>query len=101
MEIDIITLAKECPNLTISVKGSDLIEANNKLLQESERRLRDIIKTEEKSVFLTREQVMTKLNVVASTLWRWKQSSYLVPVNVGGQYRYKSSDIDEILEGKR
>lgn len=50
---------------------------------------------------LTREMVMEKLNIVPSTLWRWAKSGYLVPVNVGGQRRYKSTDVDEILEGKR
>ena len=50
---------------------------------------------------LTREMVMEKFNIVPSTLWRWAKSGYLVPINVGGQRRYKSTDVDEILEGKR
>jgi len=82
------------------VSANDLVALTNDCIAKT----RKMIETtaHEQSVELrTREEVIKQLNVAPSTLWRWKQSGYLVPINVGGQYRYKSTDINEILEGKR
>ena len=99
--VDIVRLCQECPGAILSIKAGDLIEANNRLIAETRRELEQSIMKRNDVTFLTREMVIAKLNVVPSTLWRWAKSGYLVPINVGGQRRYRSTDIDEILEGKR
>lgn len=96
--IDFIKLLKECPGLVVSIRMEDLVRANNQLIAEARRELEKEVAESNAVTFLTRDQVMAKLNVVPSTLWRWKQRGYLVPVNVGGQFRYRSSDIDKMLE---
>ena len=45
------------------------------------------------------ENAMQLLDVSKTTLWRWKQRGYLVPVRIGGIDRYRLRDIKRILEG--
>ncbi len=99
--IDLLRLAKEAPGTIIAVPVGDLMEANTRLIDQVRADLEREIAEKRTASFLTRETVLEKLSVAPSTLWRWQKSGYLVPVNVGGQRRYKSTDIDEILEGKR
>ena len=40
----------------------------------------------------TRKQTIALLGVDSSTLWRWAKSGYLVPVEYGGQRRYRAAD---------
>lgn len=96
--LDFIKLSKECPGLVVSIRLEDLVRANNQLIEDTRRELEREVAESNAVTFLTRDQVMAKLNVVPSTLWRWKKAGYLVPVNVGGQYRYRSSDIEKMLE---
>lgn len=99
--LDIISIARECPGTILSVKADDLIAANNQLveriLQENAKRDQE----KESLSYLTREMVLSKLSIGPTTLWRWAKTGYLVPINIGGQRRYKSTDINDILEGKR
>ena len=45
------------------------------------------------------ENAMQLLDVSKTTLWRWKQRGYLVPVRIGGIDRYRLRDIKRILKG--
>ena len=99
--VDILTLAKEAPGTIIAVRADDLMEANTRLIDQVRADLEREVAERQTATFLTREMVMERLNVAPSTLWRWQKSGYLVPVNVGGQRRYKSTDINDILEGNR
>lgn len=101
MEIDLLRIARECPGVIVSLTVEDLVSANERLIAETKRELEESITRKNQVTFLSREQVLERLNVAPSTLWRWQKSGYLVPINVGGQRRYKSCDIDEILEGKK
>lgn len=98
--IDLIQLAKEAPGTIISVPVEALLNANKMLVETAISSLERAVSAKDSAVLLTREQVMQKLNVVPSTLWRWQKRGYLVPVRVGGENRYRSTDIDKIMEGK-
>jgi hypothetical protein len=98
--IDLIMFAKEAPGTIISVPVGDLVEANKRLVETAISGLERAVSAKDSAVLLTREQVMQKLNVVPSTLWRWQKRGYLVPIRVGGENRYRSTDIDKILEGE-
>lgn len=98
---DIITIAREHPGTQFVVTAADLDAMQNKTFERLKKWLDQLGVNKEAVELRTREEVMKQLNVAPSTLWRWKQSGYLVPINVGGQYRYKSTDINEILEGKK
>ena len=101
MTIDLIKLAKECPGTILAVSAGDLVEANNRLIDQVRNDLEQEVARKRDVSYLTREMVLEKLNVVPSTLWRWQKKGYLVPVMVGGQNRYRSTDIDRILEGEQ
>lgn len=45
------------------------------------------------------KQTIALLGVDSSTLWRWAKSGYLVPVEYGGQRRYRVADVQRILNG--
>lgn len=101
--LDLIALAKECPDLTISVKASDLMEAaktfKDELLQEIN------VNTAEnnlpaKDEFLSREETMEMFHISSATIWRWKKCGYLVPVRIGNMDRYRLSDVNAILVEK-
>lgn len=49
----------------------------------------------------TRKQTIALLGIDSSTLWRWAKSGYLVPVEYGGQRRYRVADVQQILKGGR
>ena len=103
MEVNIIELARQCPEVTISVKASDLVEMGKTLKDELLQDLRDVLPEathREEDSFLTREETMKKLGVSSTTLWRWKKCGYLVPVQLGAMDRYRISDINAILVKK-
>ena len=98
--MNIIELARQCPEVTISVKASDLVEMGKTLKDELLQDLRDVLPEathREEDSFLTREETIKKLGVSSTTLWRWKKCGYLVPVQLGAMDRYRISDINAIL----
>lgn len=99
--VDIIKLAKECPGTIVAIQAGDFLEAGRRLVDEITARKEEARARLAASSLLTKEQVIQRLNVSDTTLWRWKKSGYLVPVEVGGQLRYKSAEIDAIVEGGR
>lgn len=100
MTTNLIELAKECPNVIISISAKDLVTANEMLVAECAREMEQTIADNKNVTYLTSDKVMKMLSITSSTLWRWKKTGYLVPIVVGGQQRYKSTDIQSILENK-
>lgn len=101
MFIDILTLAKEAPGTILAVRADDLVEANTRLIDQVRADLEKELAERNTATLMTREMVLEQLNVCPTTLWRWEKRGYLVPVEVGGQRRYKSTDIKRIMEGDR
>ena len=100
MEANLIALAKACPDAIISVKVSDLIEANEALVARTKEQLEQIITDQATETYPSREKVAELLDVDLSTLWRWAKRGLLVPIEIGGKRRYKMSDIRRILNGR-
>ena len=98
MEYDLIQLAKECPGLTVSIKLTDLVEANKELIEETKRNLQKTLEDAKSEEYLSREKVIEWLEVSATTLWRWEKCGYLIPVAVGNKKKYRMSDIQKILK---
>lgn len=99
MTTNLIELAKQCPDLVVSIKLHELVEANNLLIVEVKQQLEQTIADEKAETYPSREKVMEILDVSQATMWRWAKSGLLVPVNVGGKRRYRMSDVRRILEG--
>lgn len=100
MEKKLIFLARECPDLQVTIKLGELIEANRELVRETKRELEQQIADANAETYPSRQKVMEILDVSEPTLWRWAKIGYLVPVDCGGKKRYKMSDVKKILEGK-
>ena len=98
--INIVEIARECPGTIIAVRAEDLVEANNRLIDKVRSDLEKELAQRQGVTYMTRDEVIEKLSVAPSTLWRWQKRGYLVPVKVGGENRYRSTDIDRILEGE-
>lgn len=101
MDQNLFSFLNDHPDLTVSIKLGDLVEANRLLIAETKRELEQQIIDANTETYPSREKVMEILDVTASTLWRWQKQNYLVPINVGGKRRYLMSDIKKILEGKK
>lgn len=87
--------------MVIQVKLTDLIEANESLIEQSKKELEQLITDQNTETYPSREKVMQMLDVSSATLWRWQKNGYLEPLNVGGKRRYKMSDINRILNGEK
>ena len=98
--LDLIALAKQCPDVTLSVKASDLDEYSRSLIAGVLNELRGdhpVFQVPEEEKLVTRDYALERLSVSAPTLWRWKKSGYLVPVRVGSMDRYRLSDINALI----
>jgi hypothetical protein len=98
--LNLIELAKEAPGTIISIPVQDLVFANERLVEKTIADLEKKLAEKRETIYFTKDQVLAKLNVAPSTLWRWQKRGYLLPVKVGGENRYRSTDIDKILEGE-
>ena len=87
--------------MMVSVKLSDLVEANTLLIAEAKNELEQMIADQNAETYPSREKVMEMLGVCEATLWRWAKNGYLVPLNVGGKRRYRMSDVKRILKGEK
>lgn len=99
MNTTLIEAAKQCPEMVVSIKVGDLIEANNILLENARAQLEQKIADASAETYLTTEKVCKMLDVSVTTLWRWAKTKYLVPITYGGQKRYRKSDVERIIEG--
>lgn len=97
MAATIIELAKQCPDVCITVKAGDLIEAVNYCVDKTRKDLEQQITDSKTETYPTPTQVAEILQVDLSTLWRWKNKGYLVPIEIGGKRRYRMSDVKRIL----
>ena len=103
MEVNIIELATQCPDITISIKASDLLAAGRTLKDEILEELRanqEDYPAPATEQLLSREETMEKFKISSATIWRWKKCGYLVPVKVGSMDRYRLSDINALLAKK-
>lgn len=102
--MDLMAIAKAFPEMTVSIRLRDLLEANEELVRkvraeaEREQARRDrqagdhLIQKEEARGLLGSPD--------PSTLWRWEKAGYLTPVRIGGKVFYRRSDIDGVIKAK-
>lgn len=93
-------LLKENSAINVTVNAGQLVEAIDYAVLKTKKELEQQITDANTETYPSPEQVAKILGVDKSTLWRWKKSSYLIPIEIGGKRRYRMSDINKILEGK-
>lgn len=98
--IDLLRLADQAPLINLTITAGDLKEFAAQLISDTKAELEQKISDSKGDTYLTTERVIEMMGVSKTTLWRWKQKGYLVPVRIGGNDRYKLSDINRIIEGE-
>ena len=83
------------------IKAEDLKKAIRETISETRRQMEDEIEMNNSETLLSGQQVQDKLSVSRTTLWNWRKDGYLVPIEIGGKYRYRLSDINTILHSSR
>lgn len=103
MIMDLMSMAKAFPDLTVSIRLRDLLEANEALVrkvraEEEKETARQMVVY--KDTLVAKEEARVRLlgGVDPSTLWRWEKRGYLRPVRIGVKVFYRRSDIDAIIE---
>ena len=103
--MDLVELARQFPDMSITVRLGDLMAANRKLLaqvrEEARREAERIAATEREQERIPRLALAKRLHVNPSTLWEWARTGYLVPVKIGTKSYYRPSDVDRIIEDKK
>ena len=103
--MDLMTIAKVFPDMTVSIRLRDLLEANEVLVKkvraEAEREIARRVDVYEDTL-IAKEEARVRLlgGVDPSTLWRWEKVGYLKPVRIGVKVFYRRSDIDQIITSK-
>ena len=97
--VDIINIIQQAPQINLTVTASDLRDFASELISQTKEQLEQTISDSKAETYLSSEKVLQMMEISKTTLWRWKQRGYLVPVRVGGNERYRMSDIKKILEG--
>lgn len=95
--MDIQELLEKGANLSFTVGGSDLYQFARAISEQTRLQIENEVAAQSTETYFTRQQVVDRLSVDKSTLWRWAKRNYLNPVRVGGLVRYRKSDIDNIL----
>ena len=99
-QLDLLELLREYPEANLTVHAGDLGHFARELLTEARQdfeRERAAIAEGKTEEYLTPEMVKTLLRISESTLFRMAKAKILVTVFVGGQKRYRRSDLDKIL----
>lgn len=100
MKLDLFEILREFPETTLTVHAGDLGHFARELLAEARQdfeRERAAIAEGKAEEYLTPEAVKNLLSISESTLYRMAKAKILILVFVGGQKRYRRSDLDKIL----
>jgi hypothetical protein len=99
--MDLLELAKECPQMSVTVRLCDLLDAGEALA----RRIAEI--TEEavsgraselgERLIPAKEARAALGNPDPSTMYRWSVLGYLTPVKIGVRNYYKASDLERVI----
>lgn len=85
-------------NIQLVISSLDLKEFAMYLIEQAKSNHNtEVSKTDTKERYMLTKEVVNRLKVTKTTLWRWKNEKYLIPVKVGSQNLYKQSDVERIL----
>ena len=99
--MDLLELARTNPEITIAIRVGDLITAARTIIADTRAELESSIAEANADFLIPRLYVVHILNVDQSTLYRWGESKYLVPVKRGSLVFYRNSDVQSILNGTK
>ena len=104
MDAGILDLMRAYPQASITVNAADLerfgVDLLRRAREEYEAEITKKVIAEREEALLTAREGAKFFSVSTKTVTRWRQARYLVPVAVGGSYKYRKSDCRRILEEK-
>jgi len=96
--MDLMSMAKAFPDLTVTIRLRDLLEANEALVRKVRREAEEEQARRDRQAgdhLVRKEEARQMLgNPDPSTLWRWEKAGYLKPVKLGVKVFYRRSDLD-------
>ncbi|MEI7527022.1 MAG: helix-turn-helix domain-containing protein [Mariniphaga sp.] len=95
--MNIQELLKTDADFTVSIGIKDLRVWHSEVIEDTRRKLEEVVMSDKLESYLSPSQVSEMVNVDLSTLWRWQKKGYLVPIELGGKRKYRMSDIQAIL----
>ena len=98
--LDIEKLITENPNVVFQVTGADLKAFADQLLIGAKAIAMQEAEDAANNKLLSVEEAAELLSVSKMTLYRWDKNDVLKRVEIGGQRRYRKSDIDRLIGGK-
>ena len=88
-------------SINITVGLLELNDFARFVVSETKNKLEAELLAAKAETYLTRLETCEFLNVNQSSLWRWQQRDYLIPIELGGRRLYKMSDLQRILNGDK
>ena len=99
--MNLTELSQTGASISVTISLSDLTTFAQGLINNTKKQLEaDVIAATEER-YLSRAETCEFLQVDQSTLWRWANRGYLMPVEMGGKRLYRLSDLKKILNGGR
>ena len=95
---NIYELAQTFPNISVTIKLSELIEFGKLLIAETKREFEKQTKEKNTETYPDRAEVMDILGVSYATLLRYEKMGLLKRLPVGGRARYRMSDVKRFME---
>lgn len=97
MKANLLQIAELYPNVNITIKLSDLLEAFREIAEEIHNTYEDERAAKDSEILIPRQEVLQLLGVNSTTLWRWNKEGYLKAVKVGAKTKYRKCDIDKLM----
>lgn len=97
--MNLAELARTNPEITVSIRVGDLLDAARAIIAETREELEGTLAAARTDYLIPRLEVVDLLHVDQSTLNRWEKRGYLVPIRRGVKVFYKHSDVEPILNG--
>ena len=103
--MDLVTLARTLPEMSITIRLRDLIDANKELVRnvraefEREQKLQ---KKQYGDYLIQKEEARQMLGAPdPSTMYRWQKAGYLTPVKIGVKVFYQQKEVTKLIESNK
>ena len=96
--MNIRELLKSEAKISLTMSLEDLRQVFKELLGNNSRLIKEEPPPEE---FISRKEVLNRLEIDSSTLWNWEKTGYIKSYPFGGRKRYKVKDVEAIRTGRK
>lgn len=98
---DLLEMAVKMPNAIFQINAGDLCAFAHQLISQATEMARlQMERADLSKELLTIDEVSAQLKVSKMTLHRWDKSGVLCKIEVGGQRRYRRSDVEALANRK-